>query len=221
LFAGESAGLLLADPPYGVQLDHGWRDGVRQPSGSARSGKLANDDRADWREAFALCTAPVAYVWHSALHAHVAREGLIAAGFVVRQQIVWSKQVHALGRGQYQWAHECCWYAVRKGCSAGWQGGRRQTTVWQAASPIMPFGDRTGEDCASRHPTQKPLELFERPILNHTSPGEVVYDPFVGSGTCVIAAEKTGRRCLAVELDPVWCDLIRARYQAYVAGKQA
>jgi hypothetical protein len=93
LSAGESPVLLATDPPYGIGLDHGWRDGVRQPSGSARAGKLANDDRADWGEAFALCEAQIAYVWHSALHAHLVREGLMACGFEVRQQIVWEKQV--------------------------------------------------------------------------------------------------------------------------------
>jgi ParB-like chromosome segregation protein Spo0J len=215
LLAGEQPALLAADPPYGVELDHGWRDGVRQPAGSARAGGLLNDDRADWAAALVTTSAPVAYLWHSALHAHVAREGLLAAGFELRQQIVWVKVMHALGRGHYQWRHECAWYAVRKGCSAKWQGGRKQTTVWEAASPIMSFGARAGEDLVTRHPTQKPLELFERPILNHTQPGDLVYDPFAGSGTCLIAAEKTGRRCCTVELDPGWCDLIRARYQAH------
>jgi hypothetical protein len=145
LLAGERPFLLATDPPYGVGLDHGWRDGVRQPSGSARAGKLANDDRADWREAFALCeAAQVAYVWHSALHAHLVREGLMACGFELRQQIVWAKQVHALGRGHYQWSHETCWYAVRKGRSANWQGGRKQTTVWHAEPARLSRGDLPG-----------------------------------------------------------------------------
>jgi len=215
LLAGEPVALTATDPPYGIELDHGWRDGLRQPAGSARAGALLNDDRADWRDAFVLCQAPVAYVWHSALHAHVVREALLACGYEIRQQIVWFKRVHALGRGHYQWVHETCWYAVRKDCSASWQGGRKQTTVWEAASPIMPFGDRGGEDAITAHPTQKPLELFERPILNHTGRGEAVYDPFAGSGTCLIAAEKTARRCFAVEQDARWCDLIRARYQTH------
>lgn len=220
LLAGERPALLSTDPPYGVQLDGAWRDGVRQPLGSARAGGILNDDRADWREAFILCEAPVAYIWHGALHAHTVREALLASGFEIRQQIIWRKQVHALGRGHYQWLHECCYYAVRKGFSANWQGGRKQTTVWDAASPIMPYGNRSDEDCASRHPTQKPLELFERPILNHTNRGEIVYEPFAGSGTGLIAAEKTGRVCLAVELDPVWCDLVRDRYDSYLAGSK-
>jgi DNA modification methylase len=217
LMAGERAALLATDPPYGVRLDHGWRDGLRQRRGSARSGPIANDDRADWSEAYLLTEAPVAYVWHSSLHGHEARAGLLAAGFEPRQQIVWLKSVQVLGRAHYQWQHELCWYAVRKGASARWQGGRRQTTVWQAPSPIAAAGPGAGEDAATSHPTQKPLLLFERPILNHTKPGELVYEPFCGSGSCLIAAEKTGRRCFALELDPRWCDLIRARYEAYRA----
>lgn len=211
LMAGEPAALLATDPPYGVSVDHSWRDGVRQPRGSARQGGIANDDRADWTEAFELTDAPVAYVWHSALHTLESFAALEASGFQVRQQIIWVKDVQTLGRAAYQWQHECAWYAVRKGRSAGWQGGRKQTTVWRAASPIMALGAH-GDEVATAHPTQKPLELFERPILNHTEPNAIVYDPFCGSGTCLIAAERHNRRCFAIELDPAWCDVIRDRY---------
>jgi DNA modification methylase len=217
LMQGEQAALMATDPPYGISLDHSWRDGVRQPFGSARTGRVANDDRCDWREAYLLTEAPVAYVWHSALHACEAWDSLEAAGFEIRQQIVWVKDVHVLGRAAYQWQHECCWYAVRKGQKANWRGGRDQTTVWQAPSPIMPFGSR-GDDAVTAHPTQKPLGLFEKPIRNHTEPGEVVYEPFAGSGTQLIAAERLGRRCFAIELDPVYCDLIRKRYEDFRSG---
>jgi DNA modification methylase len=219
LLAGERVSLMATDPPYGVGVDHRWRDGVRQPCGSARSATLINDDRSDWRQAYALTNAPVAYVWHGALHAGEAQAGLRAAGFECRQQIVWMKDVHALSRSHYQWRHEVCWYAVRKGASAGWQGGRKQTTIWQAASPISGFGKGGSEDACTAHPTQKPLELFERPILNHTARGAIVYEPFCGSGTCLIAAERTGRRCFALELDPAWCDVIRDRYASFGGGK--
>jgi DNA modification methylase len=158
----------------------------------------------------------VAYVWHGALYCGLVQAGLEAAGFRVRQQIVWLKQVHALSRSAYQWRHEACWYAVRKGCRANWQGGRKQTTVWEAASPIASFGSGgRGEDAVTAHPTQKPLELFVRPILNHTRPADLVYDPFAGSGTSLIAADLHQRVCLAVELDPGWCDLIRHRYEQH------
>jgi DNA modification methylase len=214
LLAGESVSLLVTDPPYGVGVDHSWRDGVRQPAGSARSATLLNDDRADWREAYQLSGARVAYVWHGALHAGLVGQGLVEAGFELRQQIIWVKQIHALSRAHYQWRHEPCWYAVRKGASANWQGGRKQTTIWEGASPIAGFGGGGTDDTATAHPTQKPLALYTRPILNHTSPGEVVYDPFAGSGTALVAAEQHGRRCLLIELDPAWCDVIRDRYQA-------
>jgi DNA modification methylase len=219
LMAGEQAALMSTDPPYGVGVDHRWRDGVRQPRGSARTATLLNDDRSDWREAYGLTNAPVAYVWHGALHAGEAFVGLEAVGFQVRQQLIWVKQVHALSRGHYQWQHEPCWYAVRRGAKASWQGGRKQTTVWEAASPIGAYGEKAGEDACTRHPTQKPLELFERPILNHTEPGAIVYDPFCGSGTCLIAAEQTCRRCFALELDPGGCDVIRERYEAFVSAR--
>jgi hypothetical protein len=98
LLAGEQASLMATDPPYGVVVDHSWRDGVRQPRGSARTATLLNDDRSDWRQAYELTDAAVAYVWHDALHAGEAQAGLTAAGFEVRQQIVWVKDVHALSR---------------------------------------------------------------------------------------------------------------------------
>ena len=219
LMAGERAALMATDPPYGVGLDHTWRDGLRQPRGSARRGKVKNDDRCDWREAFLLTDAPVAYVWHGALFSREAFDAIEAAGFTVRQQIVWSKQVHVLSRAHYQWQHELCLYAIRKGCSASWQGGRKLSTVWEAASPIMAYG-AGGEDARTAHPTQKPLLLFERPILNHTKPAEIIYDPFCGSGTSLVAAEQTGRRCFALELDPAWCDVIRDRYAAFAAAQK-
>jgi DNA methylase len=205
LMQGEPAALMATDPPYGILLDHIWRDGVRQPRGSARAGTVLNDDCCDWREAYVLTDAPVAYVWHSALHAREAWDSLEAAGFEIRQQIVWEKEIHALSRAHYQWQHESCWYAVRSGSSARWRGGRDQTTVWRAPSPIMSFGSGA-DDAATEHPTQKPLLLFEKPIRNHTEPAEVVYEPFAGSGTQLIAAERLGRRCFALELDPAYCD---------------
>lgn len=214
LMQGEPATLMATDPPYGISLDHSWRDGVRQPFGSARAGRVTNDDRCDWREAYSLTDAPVAYVWHSALHACEVSQSLEAAGFEIRQQIVWEKDVHSLGRAAYQWKHECCWYAVRRGRRASWRGGRDQKTVWHAPSPIMPYGGGS-DDAITAHPTQKPLLLFETPIRNHTAPGDVVYEPFAGSGTQLIAAEKLGRRCFAIELDPGYCDLIRRRYEDF------
>jgi DNA modification methylase len=212
LLAGTKPHLLVSDPPYGVGYDPAWRNdsGV---STTKRTGKVANDDRADWREAWALFPGDVAYVWHAAVHATTAAESLIVCGFDIRAQIVWSKSRFALGRGDYHWQHEPCWYAVRKGTKSHWQGARDQSTLW----PIAPAG---AEDTATIHGTQKPVEAMRRPIVNNSERGDPVYEPFCGSGTTLIAAETTGRSCLAMELDPAYCDVIVRRWQAFT-GKGA
>ena len=204
LLAGAVPHLMVTDPPYGVSYDPSWRNeaGV---SSTSRTGKVANDDRADWREAWALFPGEVAYVWHAAVHARVVAESLEACGFVVRSQIIWSKPRFVLGRGDYHWQHEPCWYAVRKGGTGHWQGARDQATVWPIAS-----GE---DDGATVHGTQKPVACMRRPIENNSAEGDSVYEPFSGSGTTLIAAERTGRRCFALELDPRYVDVAVTRWQ--------
>lgn len=201
--------LMVTDPPYGVAYDPEWRKraGV---SASARMGKVGNDDRADWGEAYALFPGSACYIWHAALHGPTVARGLEACGFIVRAQIVWNKPHFAIGRGDYHWAHEPCLYAVRRGAKSGWQGARDQTTVW-TVKPAL-----TGEDAATVHSTQKPVEVMRRAILNNTARGDYVYDPFAGSGSTLIAAETTGRRALVIELDPKYCDMIIARWQQFM-----
>ncbi|GJD67256.1 DNA-methyltransferase [Methylobacterium gnaphalii] len=202
---GECPHLLVTDPPYGVSYDPGWRAKVL-PNGSNRAlGAVANDDCADWRNAWALFPGDVAYVWHSALHASEVETSLRAVGFLPRAQIIWDKGRLIISRGHYHWRHEPCWYAVRKGRTASWAGGRKQTTVW-----LIPH--RRSE---TGHGTQKPLEAMCRPILNHTVPGDRVYDPFLGSGTTLIAAEELGRICHAIELDPTYVDTALRRWESH------
>ena len=204
LLAGTVPHLMVTDPPYGVSYDPSWRNeaGV---SSTARTGKVANDDRADWREAWVLFPGEVAYVWHAAVHARVVAESLEVCGFVVRNQIIWSKPRFVLGRGDYHWQHEPCLYAVRKGGTGHWQGARDQATVWPIAS-----GE---DDGATVHGTQKPVACMRRPIENNSAEGDAVYEPFSGSGTTLIAAERTGRRCFALELDPRYVDVAVTRWQ--------
>jgi DNA modification methylase len=140
-------------------------------------------------------------------------DGLRRAGFEVKQQIIWNKNVHALSRSDYHWKHEPCWYAVKPGGDRNWQGGRTQMTVWDIKSVIY-------EDGKTAHPTQKPVEIYLRGLQHHTSPGEYVYEPFGGSGTSIIACEKLGRRSLTIELDPKYCDVIVKRWQDFT-GKEA
>jgi DNA modification methylase len=201
---GTSPHLMVTDPPYGVDYDPGWRGHTK------RTGKVLNDDRADWREAWALFPGDVAYVWHASLFVHAVAESLIASGFELRAHIVWAKDRLQLSRGHYHWQHEPCWYAVRRNASGHWTGDRRQTTLWQIANK--------GQDAETRHGTQKPVECMKRPMENNSSPGQAVYDPFVGSGTSIIAAEMTGRACHAVELDPGYVDVAVLRWEAFTGA---
>jgi DNA modification methylase len=206
--------LLLTDPPYGVQYDAAWRH-RRDPRQRTAVGAVLNDDRVDWTAAYRLFTGDVAYVWHAGLHAAVVAASLADAGLLLRSQIIWQKQHFVMGRGDFHWQHEPCWYAVRRGRPSHWQGDRTQSTVWVVPNLNPMGGDRTGENAVTGHSTQKPVRLFERPILHHTTSGAAIYDPFIGSGTAIIAAEKTGRTCHALDLDPVYVQATIDRWEAY------
>ena len=219
LLEGVRPRLMATDPPYGVSYDPGWRHAVA-PRQRTAVGRVLNDERVDWSAAFALFQGDVAYVWHAGLHAATVAGALIRASFVIRGQIIWAKQHFAMGRGDYHWQHEPCWYAVRQGKTAGWRGDRTQSTLWSVPNLNPMGGTRTDDNQVTGHGTQKPVRLFERAYLNHTDPGEAVYDPFVGSGTAIIAAEKTGRVCYALDLDPVYVQAAIDRWQAYT-GQQA
>ena len=203
--------LMVTDPPYGVEYDPSWRNQAGAAK-TKRTGKVLNDDRADWREAWALFPGDVAYVWHGALHAATVAESLETAGFTIRSQIVWAKDRLVLSRGDYHWQHEPCWYAVKKTGKGHWAGDRKQTTLWQIAN--------RDQDADTVHGTQKPVECMRRPILNNSSPGQAVYEPFMGSGTTLIAAETTGRVCLGIELNPAYVDVAVQRWQKFT-GQEA
>jgi DNA modification methylase len=208
--------LMVTDPPYGVQYTPEWRE--QAGLGKQRqTGTVKNDNRADWTPAYQLFPGDVIYVWHAGVHAAEVAMGIQALGFELRAQIIWAKQHFALGRGAYHWQHEPCWYAVRKGGRSNWRGDRTQSTVWQVAN-LNPFGGNQ-EESITGHGTQKPVDLMRRPILNHTERREAVYDPFLGSGTTLIAAEMTERICYGLEIDPRYCDVIVRRWQEFTGNK--
>jgi len=211
--AGVKPHLMVTDPPYGVEYDADWRNRAARTSegmgnraiGAGAIGKVENDDRADWRETWALFPGDVAYVWCASLHSHEVAESLLASGFELRSQIIWDKTRLTISRGHYHWQHEPCWYAVRKGGTGHWAGDRKQTTVWA----VKHMKSETG------HSTQKPVECMRRPIENNSNPGQAVYEPFSGSGTTIIAAEMTGRACHAIELSPAYVDVAVLRWQQF------
>jgi len=198
--------LMCTDPPYGVEYDPSWRNAAGAAK-TKRVGKVLNDDRADWREAWALFPGDVAYVWHGALHGKEVIESLEACGFSLRSQIIWAKDRLVLSRGDYHWQHEPCAYAVKKSGKGHWAGDRKQTTLWQ-----IPSKD---QDAKTVHGTQKPVECMRRPIENNSNPGQAIYEPFMGSGTTLIAAEMSGRVCFGIELNPGYVDVAVERWQQF------
>ena len=209
LLDGAVPTLMVTDPPYGVEYDPEWRMDAGLTGNTARMGKVMNDDRADWTEAWKLFPGDVAYVYHAGVFASTVQQSLERAGFAIRAQIIWAKDRLALSRGDYHWQHEPCWYAVREGGKGHRTDDRTQTTLWS-----IPARDDAGHG----HGTQKPVECMERQVRNHLA--DTVYEPFAGSGTTVIACERTGRACLAMELDPGYCDVVVRRWEEFT-GKKA
>jgi DNA modification methylase len=231
LLGGRQPLLMSTDPPYGISLDSEWRDRaglngcgpaeasyLKQRTEGHTNTSISSDTRADWSEAFALVPGlQVAYVWHASVFTREVLDGLQRIGFLYPQQIIWNKGRTVLTRTHYWYQHEPCWYVRKK--NAPWYGkAGENSTVWDSPSPkfIMGGSDEEKYD----HPTQKPVELVRRPILNHTKRGEAVYDPFLGSGTTLAAAELTERVCHALELDPKYVDVAVQRWQR-LSGQSA
>lgn len=208
----DTPNLMVTDPPYGVNYDPEWRTRAAEKGligfATRREGKVQNDDRIDWTEAWRLSTASVAYVWHAGRYASEVQATLESAGYEARSQIIWSKDSFSISRGHYHWQHEPCWYAVKKGEAADWIGDRSQSTVWEIAK-------NDGMD-QGNHGTQKPIECMQRPIRNHSGD---VYDPFVGSGTTIIASEILHRTCYAMDIDPHYCDVAIQRWETFTGEK--
>jgi DNA modification methylase len=182
---------------------------------------ISGDTRADWSEAFELVPSlQAAYVWHASRFTREVLDGLLRIGFVHHQQIIWDKQRTVLTRTLYWFQHEPCWFVRKK--NAPWYGkAGENSTIWASPSPkFIMGGSKEPVDGKLDHPTQKPAELMRRPILNHTKRGELVYEPFLGSGTTLAAAELTERVCFGMELDPKYVDVIVQRWQD-LSGKKA
>jgi DNA modification methylase len=176
--------------------------------------RLSGDTRVDWSEAFALVPSlTVGNVWHAGVHAAAVAAGLERIGFEIVSQVIWDKGLFAIGRSWYHWSHEPCWVVRRHGAKAQFRGPRDQGTIWRVPSPKMIMGGST--EAKFDHPAQKPLVLYETPIHNHLRAGDALYDPFLGSGTALIAAERTGTRAYAMEIDPVYVEVALRRWEQF------
>jgi hypothetical protein len=222
--------LMICDPPYGISLDSEWRDRaglngcgpaeasyMKHRTEGHTETTISGDTRADWSGAFELVPSlQIAYVWHASIFTREVLNGLERIGFLYPQQIIWNKGRTVLTRTHYWYQHEPCWYVRKK--NAPWFGkAGENATIWDSPSPKFIMGGSDEEKFD--HPTQKPVELMRRPLLNHTKRGESVYEPFLGSGTTLAAAEITERVCYGIELDPKYVDVVVKRWQGLTGGK--
>lgn len=246
VLAGDKPFLMVTDPPYSVNYDASWRaDAITGgESGDMATGKVMNDDIADWTktwEIFINQGGVVCYVWHADKYSPVVADSIYASGFELRNLIIWAKDRLSISRGNYHHQYEPCWYAVKKGESAKFTEDRTQSTLWKNIDDVtrpdeLIFvakdeakrvyairGDRSTlwqipkpTKSETGHSTQKPIECMARPIRNHES--EFVFEPFSGSGTTIIACEQLGRKCRAIELNPAYVAVAIQRW-ADATGK--
>jgi DNA modification methylase len=209
LMNGKSAKLCATDPPYLVSYDaknhpsKNFSDGKNKDWKGRYADKQKSEPLGPFYEAFLrlaleVCEADAAiYVWHASQRQVEVEQAMCNCGILVHQQIIWVKNKPVLTHSFYMWQHEPCFFGWKKGHKPKRNPGDFPTTVWQIDVPVLPGVE-------SRHPTEKPLELFTTPILLHTQRGDVCYEPFSGSGTHLCAAENTSRRCFAMEIEPAF-----------------
>ena len=215
--------LLLTDPPYNVALGQHMRPSEARQLHRRTDGLVIDNDSWESDEGFVgflrsafdnamdlLSPGAAFYIWHADTQRGNFLEACRLSGMTVRECLVWAKNTFTLGRQDYQWRHEPCLYGWKDGASHSWYSDRSQSTVLEFDKPAA------NED----HPTMKPVGLMAYLIQNSTKRGDTVLDVFGGSGSTLIACEETGRRCLTMELDPHYCDVIIARWEE-MTGEEA
>ena len=218
LLGDNKIGLIFTDPPYGVSYSQGKYTG-KIPDNKMQdlqNDDLNVDDHRKWMTklfegVMPYCKATPFYVFAAALeNAYTTLYGLMDSGFHVQSQIIWVKQHFALGRNDYHWKHEGIWYGY-SGNPHTWNGGRDQSSIWEI--------DKDDHN-SYVHPTQKPIALANKAIFNSSRKGEIVFDPFLGSGSTLMAAEENGRKCYGIEIEPAFIDVIIKRWESHT-GKKA
>jgi len=216
LLSGQAVDLVLTDPPFGINYDPGERPGAQTQGRRIAGDNLSGDAyrallEGSLKIAFdaASSGAPI-YMFHASTLADVALAAFKAAGWRLSACLVWIKSVPTFGRGDYHWAHEGLLYGWRPGGQHRWYGGRSERTVWETGRESSAVASTS--DC-HLHPTQKPVALLERAISNSSRAGDRVFDPFLGSGSTLIACERLARRCVAAEIDPQFADVAVRRWE--------
>jgi len=228
LMAGEKADMVFTDPPYGASitgiLDSNVRINRTRHWDMIEGDQFENEELQEFLERAFTNFAAAAhkrapwYIWHAMLTQGFfsAAAAAAAADLILNRQIIWVKPVLILAFGDYHWRHELCFYGWRKGSKPRWYGPTNETTVWEVDFD----GKKRLPNQARLHVTQKPVGLAERAISNSTRSGQIILDGFAGSGSTLIAAEKLSRRCYAMEIEPVFVDVVVKRWEEWT-GKKA
>lgn len=210
LMNGETADLLLTDPPYNVDYTGKTKDALTIQNDRMEDGSFLDFLTGAFITANEYLKAGgVFYIWHADSEGYNFRTACRNVGWQVRQCLIWNKNVFVLGRQDYQWKHEPCLYGWKDGAAHKWYSDRKQTTVLEFDKPSR----------SEEHPTMKPVKLLALQIRNSSRMGETVLDLFGGSGSTLIACEQTGRKCNTMELDPHYCDVIIKRWET-LTGKE-
>uniref|UniRef100_A0A6M3MH20 Putative methyltransferase n=1 Tax=viral metagenome TaxID=1070528 RepID=A0A6M3MH20_9ZZZZ len=222
LVDGQPVSLLLTDPPYGVSyadknkflnaIDEGNRIQDEIEGDHQTVEEMAVLWLAAFRQAFDVCAPGAAYYVCSPQRGELMLMMMMSirdAKFLLKHAIIWAKNNHVLGRSDYHYKHEPILYGWKPGAGHKFYGGTGETSLWEIDRPSQ----------SKLHPTMKPVALFERPVKNSSQTGERVYDPFLGSGTTMIACETLGRRCLGMEIDPRYVDVVVRRWEEFTGQK--
>lgn len=211
--------MFFTDPPYGVNFEQGKFIGRSKKPKDRNFEPIKNDDKKGdeltsfieqvFSNAFSICDVCSIYAWSpSMIESFSILNAAIQSGWHMQSQIIWNKTPFVIGRADYHWKHEVCWYGF-KGKNHKWFGGRDKSTVWDVKKAVK----------SDLHPTMKPVELAEIACNNSTKINDGVLDLFGGSGSTLIACEKTKRKCFMMELDPHYCDVIIKRWEDFTGNK--
>ncbi|MDQ0269955.1 site-specific DNA-methyltransferase [Cytobacillus purgationiresistens] len=224
LMGEDQADLVITDPPYNVAVTSDSK--VLNESGRE---KILNDDMSAEEfdvfldkvfksYSYLMKDSAAIYIFHGSSYQREFENSMNKHNILVRSQCIWVKNYPSFGWAQYRWQHEPVFYAYKKGKSPSWHGDRKQTTIWRSGLPgeqpdpstVWEVGRGNVNDYV--HPTQKPLELIAIPLKNSSKKNDIVIDLFGGSGSTLMTCEQTDRECRTMELDPVFCDVIKKRF---------
>ena len=241
LMGDDFADLVVTDPPYNVDYVGETEDALTMENDSMSSAQFSEFlTRAFENMAGNLKDGGVFYVWYASWNHRIFEDALNAVGLEVREQLIWEKNTFVLGRQDYQWRHEPCLYGWKEGASHYFVDDRTQSTVLpykgkafedMNREELLQAIERVYEESTSTiikepkplfsrlHPTMKPLKLIGRQVQNSSKEGEIVFDPFGGSGTTLMVCEELNRECRMMEYDPQYVDVIIDRWEEYTGQK--